>query len=151
MPIYETEADRDRERYLADLVAVQLFCDVEFRPTLYPVDWIGRGALGEPMWVAENKCRTHREHRFPTLWVEVAKVRGLEREAARLGLDVSHRGIFAAMWACGAVRVFYHHRIVQAPVRACCRLNRAGETPDPCYDVPVKWGVPLYSLGFSGG
>jgi hypothetical protein len=151
MPIYETEADRDRERYLADLVAVQLFCDVDMTPRLTSTDWRGLGARGEVMWVAENKCRKNSAHRFPTLWVECSKVRALEREAARYGLDVGHRGIFAAMWTCGSVRVFYHHRIVQAPIRACCRLDRAGETPDPCYDVPVKWGVPLYSLGFSGG
>lgn len=75
-PIYETDADRDRELATITAVADRLGLEVKTMPRRYPVDFMltkGKGAR----YFAEVKCRKCERQTYPTFMLGLAKYIGM--------------------------------------------------------------------------
>jgi hypothetical protein len=143
--VHHTAEDTRREAHLAVHIASALGCGVHPLPYLSPVDWLGVNEEGTVTHVIEGKCRTDSVRAFQTIWVEVAKVRALERMAAAFNVHAGSCGLFVAEWAgdVSTTRIFRLRAILACPVVTRRRQDRAGERPDPVYDVPIKLGDPI--------
>lgn len=143
--VHHTAEDTRREAHLAVHIAAALGCGMHPLPYLSPVDWLGVNEEGAITHVIEGKCRTDRLHAFPTIWVEVAKVRALQRMADAVSVHAPSCALFVAEWAgdVSTTRIFRLRDILAAPVVSRRRQDRPGEAPDLVHNVPIKLGNPI--------
>ena len=70
--MYESRADLEKERHVADVIAPRWKCSAKKLPTAYFIDWVlMRGAKTAAF--VEVKCRNNPKDQFPTFMLSLAK------------------------------------------------------------------------------
>lgn len=126
--IYEKEENREAEMAAAFAVAQEIDCEYLMTRTLADVDLLFFRGL-ELRAIAEHKGR---DKQYPSVFLEVAKYNKLRA----LSEGLKTRALFIVTFPSG---VYYVDPIKLMPmeVESVLRTDRAGETPDDCYLVPV--------------
>ena len=98
-PVYESNADKERERKLASVVAKRWQVDAKENPKMYPIDYCFVNSEGEVEGFGEMKVRTHKFGTFPTYILSVHKV----ADAKALASATGKRVILIVQWSCGTI------------------------------------------------
>ena len=98
-PVYETDADRQREKELADLMAKHWGVTAKPNPKMYPIDYTFVGDYGEVEGFGEIKIRRNTKEKYPTYMISAHKVADAKKLAEATGRDV----ILIVKWSCGSI------------------------------------------------
>lgn len=93
-PFYETEADRAREKAVAERVAKHFGYFAKKLPHAYPIDYVMVSGKDVQGWL-EIKCRSHAMRDYPTLMLSAQKYSA----GLRLGQATSLQVNLAVQWS----------------------------------------------------
>ena len=96
-PVYETGADKTRERKLANEMALLWEVAAKENPKMYPIDFCFVNGKKEVVGFAEIKTRTHPFGTFQTYILSVHKVADAKSLASATGKSV----LLVVQWSCG--------------------------------------------------
>jgi hypothetical protein len=98
-PVYETGADKTRERKLANEMALLWEVAAKENPKMYPIDFCFVNDKKEVVGFAEIKTRTHPFGTFQTYILSVHKVADAKSLASATGKSV----LLVVQWSCGTI------------------------------------------------
>ena len=133
-PIYESEADKERERKLANQVASKWGLQAKENPKMYPIDFCFVDDNGEVEGFGEIKIRTHAFGTFPTYMLSVHKA----ADAKALASATGKRVLLVVQWSCGTI-AFLDLDTTPAKVEWGGRVDRGdGQDMEPVNHYPIE-------------